>query len=106
MTIQIKIFENNTEKTVARSHNLRGVLDYARKHPVTKVEVNFDKSEQGYLVHFEFCNGAWSNVQFASAHVAHDWVMARRSWGISSNVKLEPETMYSGSDSGKVTFTY
>jgi len=74
-------------KTVKRSKNLRGILDYARKEPVVKVYVKPNKAWEpcaldcGAFVTFVFYDGAKSRVEFASASVAHDWILARRSWG-------------------------
>jgi len=62
----------------ARSRNLRGVLDYARRHPVTCATVY--TIEGGALVYFRFEDGAECRVQFSDPRVARWFIDARRSW--------------------------
>lgn len=66
-------------RQVARSRNLRGIVDYARKHGMDYVNVDEIRSEdeQGAIVTFNFSDGAWSIVTFNDYFVAVDYVARR-----------------------------
>lgn len=66
---------------VARSRNLRGILTYARRHPVKRASV-YAKGEGRAFVVFIFQGDAESRVDFESFTVAGDWIESRRSWGL------------------------
>ena len=66
---------------VARSRNLRGILTYARRHPVKRASV-YAKGEGRAFVVFIFQGDAESRVDFESFTVARQWVAGRRSWGL------------------------
>lgn len=66
---------------VKRSRNLRGVLDYARQHPVIKAEIDYVETSGGYLVKFYYWDNAASQSNWADADVARCWVYDRLSWG-------------------------
>lgn len=70
-------------KIVARSKNLRGILTYARKRGIDRVVIskNAEGSNWDATVCYEFSDGAYSIVQWASFDVAVSWTHARRSWG-------------------------
>lgn len=71
--------------TVATSRNLRGLLEYARKHPVARVITRRDlhgltgAPSRGALTVI-YANGAIGRESFASFHIMIDWTRERRSW--------------------------
>lgn len=65
-------------KVVARSRNLRGLLDYARKEPPVSAAVN--KTPTGGRLTVFFNDGALCHVEFADYSVACGWIAGRRSW--------------------------
>lgn len=67
-------------KTVAKSQNLRGILGYARKHPVVRASVH--KMEGGARFFITFNNGAECGGTFADFSVCVGWFLSRRSWGL------------------------
>lgn len=81
-------------ETVATSANLRSILDYGRSHGVVRVYVRQTDNPAKVLVLFVFANGARSMTNWTSFGVACDWIMSRRSWGLSlsheytSNMRL------------------
>lgn len=77
-------------KTVATSRNLRGILDYARLHSVVRVYVHQCDDPAKVLVLFVFDNDARSMTTWADFNVACDWIMSRRSWGLSLNHEYTP----------------
>ncbi|WP_426050367.1 hypothetical protein [Brevundimonas sp. SL161] len=66
---------------VARSRNLRGILTYARRHPVKRASV-YAKGDGRAFVAFHFRGDAFARVEFESFIVAGDWVASRRSWAL------------------------
>jgi hypothetical protein len=78
MTIQIM----KEGACVARSRNLRGILDYARRSPVAHIETSmgYDGSPVRGLVLVKYADGAHCLTDFASYHIMIDWLRGRRSW--------------------------
>ena len=72
------IIQDSFGDVLARSKNLRGVLTYARRHPVKRASV-YRKGE-GANVAFHFQGDASCTVAFASFDVAWQWIESRRSW--------------------------
>lgn len=72
---------NDDGVPVARSQNLRGVLTYARRHPVKRASV-YASGDGKAFVAFHFVNGSTCRGQFASFPDAWKWVSGRRSWGL------------------------
>jgi hypothetical protein len=70
--------------TVARSRNLRGILDYARKSPLVSVKIA-PHAGQGLLL-VRYYDGAYSQTAFADFSVLVDWAKARRSWPRATTV--------------------
>lgn len=66
-------------KVVARSRNLRGILDYARKSPVESVVIAPSPCGRGTL-RVTYHNNARASAVFASFTILRDWCDARRSW--------------------------
>lgn len=62
---------------VATSKNLSGVLNYARKHQITRVETCKFAELKGSLRVF-YSNGAECRTLFESHNVMLQWVKARR----------------------------
>jgi len=87
-TTRVQIVKDG--RTVATSANLRGILDYARVHSVVRVYVHQCDNPAKVLVLFVFDNGARSMTEWASFGVACDWIMSRRSWGLSLNHEYTP----------------
>lgn len=72
----------NIEKAgriVARSKNLRGVLDYGRRWGVARLEL-IELPEGAGSLRVIFKDGATTRENFASWGVLRAWVNARRSW--------------------------
>jgi hypothetical protein len=83
MTIEIK----SGTRVVARSHNLRGLLEYARnKSPV--IIAAMTRTDDGADVFVRFLDHAHCRTTFADYSVAVAWFKARRSWGLHMNVYL------------------
>lgn len=74
MTVQITL----GDKVVSNSRNLRGLLDYARKHFIHRVAICNRNSHGALYVEFE--NGATCRTEFADYSVLVRWILARRSW--------------------------
>jgi hypothetical protein len=72
-------------RIVAKSKNLRGLLDYARKHAVTRIETIALPSDQGSMRVF-FKDGAECRANFNSFKVMTNWIKARRSWANAERV--------------------
>ena len=70
-------------KTVATSKNLRGVLAFARKHPVNVVTVA-DKGNGNYEVifYFEGCLPYSAVTNWADWRVLLQWLVSRKSWSV------------------------
>jgi hypothetical protein len=84
MTIEIKI----ATRTVARSRNLRGLLDYARnRSPV--IIAAMTRTADGADVFVRFADHAHCRTTFADYSVAVAWFKARRSWGLHQNAVHE-----------------
>ena len=66
-------------EVVRRSRNLRGILDYARKQPVTSVSIT--RTHDGATVYVNFYDNAVCLCTFGCFTVARDWFTNRRSWG-------------------------
>lgn len=66
--------------TVSRSRNLRGLLEYGRKHQVEKIESRPDPLNvvRGEL-RVTYANGAQGFASFSSYHIMIDWIRNRRS---------------------------
>lgn len=69
-------------RVVSRTRNLRGVIDYARRHGVKRASA-YAKGEGRGFIAFHFADGAESRVDFESYVVAWRWIESRRSWGLS-----------------------
>jgi len=74
---------------VSQSRNLRGLLDYARRHPVVWIEtqpltwVSRDGRPlwpAGARLYLRFADGAEAMTYFSSYAVLQDWIKARRTW--------------------------
>lgn len=83
--------------TVSRTRNLRGLLEYGRKHQVSKIESRPDPLNvvRGELL-ITYANGAQGFASFASYSIMIDWIRNRRSW------RSAPHTM-GGHDVGYLT---
>lgn len=66
-------------QVVATPKNLRGVLAYASKHPVRRVETVPLPNGKGSMRVF-FLDGASCRANFESTTDMHDWLHSRRSW--------------------------
>lgn len=64
------------DEIVSRSRNLRGVLDYARKHGIARVRIAPEGKYEG-LLFVEFTNWATSLVRFSSFGVLREFVQER-----------------------------
>lgn len=75
-------------KRVAYSKNLRGILDYARKHGISKVLImeNLAAERVGTL-NIIFGDGATVTTNFNSYKVLESWVAARRSWNLKETLR-------------------
>lgn len=80
---------------IRKSHNLRGMLDYARVSPVVRVESSRAGKASGAL-HVVYKDGAESKANFRSYHIMIDFIRNRRSW------KTALHTMH-GEDVGYLT---
>lgn len=74
-------------KPVARSKNLRVILDYARVHPVRYVQAARKTDlasglRMGATVIVRFDDGAYCVTDFADFTVAREWINSRRSWAL------------------------
>lgn len=79
-------------RIVARSRNLRGLLDYARRKNIWVICVAIWKTDQGAMLDFTYSDKAMARVDFADFAVARDWIRARRSWGLSMTSKPDDST--------------
>ena len=80
MAIEITI----DARVVARSKNLRGILDYARKSQVWVSHWIMKKeSDSRALVCVTYSDNAKSVFHFESFTVAQGWIRARRVWGLT-----------------------
>lgn len=70
------------KQVVARSRNLRGVLDYARKSYMREVAC-YMKNGGSALVCFTYDDGAVCRTDFASYIVALRFARTRRSWALT-----------------------
>ena len=88
--VRICDFHGNT---VATSRNLRGVLTFARSHPVDVVRITALPGHS-YRVIFYFHNahGAHYSAEtvWAGWRVLCDWLAARRSWSVE-RVNIDPQ---------------
>ena len=76
MTITIR---DKDFRVVARSHNLRGILDYSRDHPVERVDLfPATNGNPAGTLGVTWTNGATTVADFASYSVMKKWVKARR----------------------------
>lgn len=66
-------------EVVARSRNLRGIIDYARRSPVVRVdaEPHTENAFNGFLA-VHYADGATACALFADARVMREWVAKRR----------------------------
>ena len=73
-------------RTVATSKNLRGVLTFARKHPVDVVTVAHGVADHTYSVTFYFSNAGsiafTCETTWQDWRVVMQWIAARRSWSV------------------------
>ena len=78
----VEIFKDG--KRISYSKDLRGIIDYARKHGVAKVIIVERKfaSEFGGTLYILFGDGATVKTGFRSYDVLEGWIAARRSWGL------------------------
>ncbi len=72
---------------VAKSRNFRGILDYARKSPVERIDCQHLRgdligTESVYPVTFFFDNGAIGQIDFADWRVLSHTIRNRRSWDV------------------------
>lgn len=70
-------------RTVSKSRNLRGVMNYARKSYVREWRASMT-DDYGARIWVTFEDGAESRFEFASWDVAQRWIRARRSWGLQA----------------------
>ena len=70
---------NQAGEVVARSRNLRGILDYARRSPVVKVqgEPHTANPFNGFLA-VHYADGATACALFADVRVMRAWIKDRR----------------------------
>lgn len=68
-------------KVVARSRNLRGVMDYARKSYVREAWCNRNQDGGGFVC-FTYDDGSRCRTTFADYGVLLRWVRSRRSWAL------------------------
>lgn len=81
----VEIFKDG--KRVSHSKNLRGILDYARKHGVAKVLIMENlASEFGGTLNIIFGDGATVTTNFNSYKVLESWIAARRSWNLKETL--------------------
>lgn len=66
-------------RTIRKSQNLRGMLDYARVSPVVRVESSRVGKVSGVL-HVVYKDGAESSAKFRSYHIMIDFIRNRRTW--------------------------
>lgn len=77
--MQVTIYKGTTP--VAKSDNLRGILTYARKHGLRRVQIrNIVGAERPGHLYVEFADGAYVRTDFADYRVLERWVLTRRSW--------------------------
>lgn len=62
------------------SRNLRGILDHARRTPVTGAMV--EHTSGGAKLTVNYLDGSTGFANFADHKICHDWVLSRRSWGL------------------------
>lgn len=83
---RIRIFRQGV--VIGDSRNLRGVLDFARRHSVRSWSADMT-DDYGARVTLDFCSGATARFEFASWDVAQRWVRARRSWDLKG-LRISP----------------
>lgn len=84
---------DKTGFVVAESQNLAGVLNYARKYGIQSVNVLCRVNGEA-TANFNFQDGAFSNVHFASYSVAIEFVEKRRSWALFKTFSDSAETNF------------
>lgn len=75
------IVYDHTGAIIARSKNLRGLLDHARRVPPVSARLVRFSYDGPYQLRVKFSNGSYAIAPFADWRVAADWIKARRSWG-------------------------
>lgn len=84
-------------RTIKRSQNLRGVLEFARANPCNVVELRALEGEQSgfYGVAFHFEGGAHSYHVWSDWRVLMDWLRSRRTWcgrlSVDSDIFARPD---------------
>ena len=66
-------------KPVRASRNLRGIMEYTRKHAVQRVDI-WPGKDGGAQLGIAWLDGASCITDFASAHVCKQWCAARRAF--------------------------
>ena len=85
---------------IRTSRNLRGMLDYARVSPVTRIEscdvgaMGKDGTRCSGTVRVIYADGAESRANFASYHVMIDWLRNRRTWRNAKHAMQGPDVGY------------
>jgi hypothetical protein len=84
------------------SRNLRGLIDYGRKHGITKVTLGDCTSGDG-LYRAEFSNGVVCNGSFASPSVMLGFFLGR---GFVSVIDCERHVFNQGVSMGRITLPF
>jgi tRNA G18 (ribose-2'-O)-methylase SpoU len=79
--VQVVKRVNDRAIVVMWSHNLAGILRYARVSPVKQVIVDHRESSDGYKFFVQYMDGATVTTFFQSDKLAVGWVQERRAWG-------------------------
>lgn len=80
-------------RIIRRSKNLRGIIDYARTSPASRVELTPQGVTRG-RVRVIYADGAVTSAQFNSYRIAVDWVRRRRIFGAASVIYYGPDFGY------------
>lgn len=80
-------------KIIHTSKNLWGILDYARKSPVVRIESCRIGDVSG-TVRVLYKDGAESRANFRSYHIMIDWIRNRKSWKTVKHVMQDENIGY------------
>lgn len=72
------IIYDSKGKPVSRSKNLRGILEYSRKHSVAKIRLVRHTEGGGGTLLLRWRNGSLVSAPFADWSVLNSWVHARK----------------------------
>ena len=75
----MEVIRDKDGNIIRRSKNLRGVLEYARTHIISKIGADRIGKEEGKLMVL-FHDGASYETNFASFGALKQWIRARRGW--------------------------